>query len=114
MGNGLERISAGTTFALASAGRVCTVGGAGTSADWKPAGCTAPREADTRPLLSPIATPLPNPALATTPRTPFAPPVPFPEPGPDGRSKEPKAPILIALPLVSLAGTPFGSPNPPV
>src|SRR5205814_9057874 len=66
------------------------------------------------PLLlgPPIATPFPNPALATTPGV--APPTPLPCPDPVGKSNDPAWPILTAPPRFSLAGTPLGSPNPPV
>src|SRR5262249_2766533 len=61
------------------------------------------------------ATPLPKPALATVPRTPLAPPVPLPSPGPLGKSKEPSFAICTPVLLVCLpTGTPFGSPKPPV
>src|SRR6478672_10513947 len=73
-----------------------------------------PRDVFTLPLLSPVATPLPNPALAITPRTPFAPPVPLPEPGPVGKSNEPAWAMLTGRLLFSRAGTPLGSPKPPV
>src|SRR5216683_5403982 len=58
--------------------------------------------------------PLPNPLLAMTPRTPLTPPVPLPEPDPVGRSNDPAGAMLTALLLLSRAGTPFGSPKPPV
>src|SRR5271157_884072 len=110
MGVGLEIISAGVILA-ATAGRDCTVGGAGTSASPKPACCTLPRGAEGRST----ATPPPNPVLATTPRAPLAPPVPLPYPGPVGRSKPPDCAMFTGdFPVLSFAGTPFGSPNPPV
>src|SRR6266567_7384495 len=105
MGVGLERISAGTIFAVAcAAGRDCTVGGAGTSASPKPAWRTVPRGEEG--CASPVATPFPKPVLATTPRTPLAPPVPLPYPGPAGKSNEPSWAIFAGLPLLlALAGT---------
>ena len=80
----------------------------------KPLCLTVPRVAFTVPLPSPTATPLPNPALATTPRAPREPPVPLPYPGPVGKSKDPCCAMVTGRPLFSRAGTPFGSPNPPV
>src|SRR4029077_18994230 len=71
------------------------------------------REVLTLPLPSPVAVPLPKPVLATTPRTPF-PPVPLPLPSPVGRSNDPDCAMFTGLVFVSCAGTPFGSPNPPV
>src|SRR6266852_4411069 len=68
----------------------------------------------TRGRLSAVAVPLPNPELTTTPGTPLAPPVPLPYPGPEGRSKLPRAAMLAGLPWPALAGIPFGSPKPPV
>src|SRR5579864_4143341 len=61
-----------------------------------------------------MATPLPKPPLAITPRAPLAPPVPLPYPGPAGRSNEPSCAMFTGLPPVSLAGIPLGSPKPPV
>src|SRR5438046_4828547 len=113
MGVGLERISAGTILAAAwVAGRDCTVGGAGTSASPNPACRTAARGGDALEL--PVAMPLPNPVLATTPRAPLAPPVPLPDPGPVGMSNPPACAMFTARVCVVLAGMPLGSPKPPV
>src|SRR4051812_29582058 len=62
----------------------------------------------------PVATPLPNPALATVPETPWLPPVPLPLPAvPPGRSNEPtRATVNLASDLATPA-TPLGAPNPP-
>src|SRR5215470_15463269 len=110
-------ISAGTTRGAASATLGRTVCPAATSASPNPACRTTPLPRDEliRQLPSPVATPFPNPVLATTPRTPFAPPVPLPYPGPAGRSKDPSCAMLAGLPFeLACAGTPFGSPKPPV
>src|SRR5207245_6320430 len=61
-----------------------------------------------------MATPLPNPVLATVPRAPFAPPVPLPYPGPAGRAGEPNEFMFVRLLAFPVAATPSGSPNPPV
>src|SRR5579863_1858697 len=112
MGTGFQRISAGTILGdTACVMRDPAVGGAGTSALPNPACRTTPRGIGRE---SPMATPLPNPELTTTPRAPLAPPVPFPEPGPEGRSNEPSWAMVIGFPWLALAGTPLGSPKPPV
>src|SRR3954466_9134083 len=61
----------------------------------------------------PVATPLPKPALATVPETPWLPPVPFPLPVvPPGRSNEPtRAMVNLASDLATPAA-PLGSPKP--
>ncbi len=78
----------------------------------KPELCSVPFRA----LLSgTIAVPFPKPPLTTVPRAPFAPPVPFPYPGPPGRAGEPSTFILTArFGLLLFAGNPCSSPNPPV
>src|SRR6266853_917070 len=61
-----------------------------------------------------VATPFPNPVLATVPRTPLLPPVPFPYPSPPGNAGEPRRLMFVVLLGFPLPGRPFGSPNPPV
>src|SRR6266478_10260680 len=59
-----------------------------TVASAKPPLCTTPRFPP--PLGGGVATPFPNPVLATVPRIPLAPPVPFPYPSPPGNAGEPR------------------------
>src|SRR6516164_2379175 len=51
---------------------------------------------------------LPTPALATTPRTPRCPPVPFPEPEPMAGSKDPVCATISWIPPSVSPGSPFG------
>ena len=97
-----------------NAGRERTCCAREVSASPKPPCRILPRDAETLPELSPVATPSPNPALEMTPFLPFAPPVPLPAPPPDGKSNDPTCAIVTGFPWVSAAGTPLGSPNPPV
>src|ERR1700720_254636 len=83
-----------------------------TVASAKPPLCTVP--CFPPPLGGGVAVPFPKPVLATVPRTPFAPPVPFPYPSPPGNAGEPKRLILVVLFGFPLPGKPLGSPNPPV
>src|SRR5580658_10230938 len=111
VGVGLKRICTGVVFAATLA--VCLIFGAATAtfSSPKPPCCTA---ACGGPPGPPTATPLPKPVLAITPLAPFAPPVPLPLPGPVGMSYAPWILIFAALFVFPLAGTPLGSPNPPV
>src|SRR5258707_1993162 len=83
-----------------------------TAAPAKPPLCTTP--CFPPPLGGGFATPFPNPVLATVPRTPLAPPVPFPYPSPPGNAGEPRRLMFVVLLGFPLPGRPFGSPNPPV
>src|SRR3982074_1261074 len=78
----------------------------------KPPLCTTP--CFPPPPCGGVATPFPNPVLATVPRTPLLPPVPFPYPSPPGNAGEPSRLMLVVLFGFPLPGKPFGSPNPPV
>src|SRR5229473_4095706 len=82
-----------------------------TVASAKPVFCTAPCFP---PLGGGVATPFPNPVLATVPRTPLSPPVPFPYPGPPGNAGEPSRFTFVVLLGLPLPGSPLGSPKPPV
>ena len=66
------------------------------------------------PEAAEIVTPSPKPELATVPRTPFAPPVPLPNPGPGSRAGEPAWAIFARRVELLSPGRPLGSPNPPV
>src|SRR6516225_1466271 len=99
------------------AGADCDCFGAGfetTSASPNPLWRTVPRDAETLPELSPVATPAPNPELATTPRVPWAPSVPLPTPGPPGMSNDHNCEIVTGRKCVLDAGIPLEPPNPPV
>src|ERR1700722_6776091 len=89
-----------------------TVGAGGASELPKPLSWTALPEDWGR--FSPTAVPLPKPVLATTPATPFAPPLPFPCPPPEGKSKDPTPAMFTAFPWSDFVGSPLGSPKPPV
>src|SRR5262249_29602280 len=79
----------------------------------KPPACT-PSLDPLRAVFAAGAVPLPNPVLATTPRAPFAPPVPFPAPGPTGKSNEPRLAMFDGLSRRPTPRAPLGSPKPPV
>src|SRR6201988_3291408 len=66
------------------------------------------------PLGGGLATPFPNPVLATVPRTPLAPPVPFPYPSPPGNAGDPSRFTFGDLFGRAFPANPLGSPNPPV
>ena len=61
-----------------------------------------------------MAMPLPKPVLATVPRAPLSPPVPFPYPGPPGSAGGPRRLTFVDLLGLPLPGSPLGSPKPPV
>src|SRR2546430_15041181 len=109
-GRGLSRMSTGVVgLSLAAAFFL----GVSVATVWSanPVVCSVPRLGL---LGGGFATPFPKPVLATVPRIPLSPPVPFPYPGPPGNAGEPRRLTFVALFGSPLPGIPLGSPNPPV
>src|SRR5438132_56864 len=109
-GRGLSRMSTGVVgLSLAAAFFL----GVSVATVWSanPVVCSVPRLGL---LGGGFAVPLPKPVLATVPRIPLSPPVPFPYPGPPGNAGEPRRLTLVALFGSPLPATPLGSPKPPV